>query len=69
MVDEETRFRPASELKEHFRKVSKKLGSRFHLRENLVRFFGYDNLYGDQFTSVNVNQAIEYFKLNVDNYL
>jgi predicted alpha/beta superfamily hydrolase len=68
MIDEETRFRPANELKNHFQKLSKKLGSIFFLNEGLVQYFAYDNLYNTQFGKVNINQAIEYFKLNVENY-
>jgi predicted alpha/beta superfamily hydrolase len=68
MIDEETRFRPANELKSHFQKLSEKLGSNFFLNEGLVQYFGYDNLYNTQFGKVNINQAIEYFKLNVENY-
>ncbi len=68
MIDEEARFRPANELKNHFQRLSEKLGSSFFLNEGLVQYFGYDNLYNTQFGNVNIIQAIEYFKLNVESY-
>jgi predicted alpha/beta superfamily hydrolase len=67
MIDNEARFRSATELKSHFESVSDRLGSAFHLREDLVDYFGYDRLYNDQFT-VDVNRAIEFFTLNTEVY-
>lgn len=67
MIDNEARYRSASELKSHFASVSDKLGSTFYLREDLVNFFGYDRLYNDQF-GVDADRAIEFFKLNTEVY-
>jgi predicted alpha/beta superfamily hydrolase len=67
MIDDHTRFRPASELKLHFEKISKKLGANFLLYESIINWFGYDRLYNTQF-GIDVDRAIEFFLLNTQYY-
>jgi len=67
MIDEETRFRSANELKKHFEAISKRLGSHFYLREDIINWFGHDRLKNDQF-GIDIDRAIEFFKMNVENY-
>ncbi len=45
MIDDQTRFRPAPEVKLHVEKISKKLGANFLLYESIIDWFGYDRLY------------------------
>jgi predicted alpha/beta superfamily hydrolase len=67
MIDDHTRFRPASELKLHFEKVSKKLGANFYLYEDIINWFGYERLYNTQF-GIDIDRAIEFFLLNTEYY-
>lgn len=67
MIDNEARFRSVNELKNHFEEVSDKLGADFHLKEDLIDYFGYDRSNNVQFV-INVNRAIESFKSNARIY-
>lgn len=64
MIDEEARFRPASDLKSHFTKLSEKLGTELKLSESLINWFAQDQLYNDQF-GINPAGGIEFLKLNL----
>ncbi|WP_445359615.1 alpha/beta hydrolase-fold protein [Microbulbifer sp. ANSA005] len=67
MIDDQARFRTAVNVKNHFEQFSRKLGGTFMLREDVIRFFGYDRLYNDQF-GIDVDKAIEFFELNTQFY-
>ncbi|WP_445360175.1 alpha/beta hydrolase-fold protein [Microbulbifer sp. EKSA005] len=67
MIDDQARFRPAVNVKNHFEQFSRKLGGTFMLREDVISFFGYDRLYNDQF-GIDVDKAIEFFELNTQFY-
>jgi predicted alpha/beta superfamily hydrolase len=67
MIDEETRFRPATELEIHFAELSEKLGVKLTLNENLVNWFAQDQMYNDQF-DIDTQRGIGFLELNLKWY-
>jgi predicted alpha/beta superfamily hydrolase len=67
MIDEETRFRPATELELHFATLSEKLGVELKLNESLVNWFAQDQMYNDQF-DMDTQRGIGFLELNLKWY-
>jgi len=67
MLDDQARFRSATDIKRHLEQVSEDLGGKFTLREDVISFYGYDRLYNSQF-GVNIDRAIDFFELNTQYY-